>query len=362
MLARAPGQARLRGHDRRRSRPRRSTLLRSSDFDVVVTDLHMRGMSGLELCERIVADRPDIPVIVITAFGSLETAIAAIRAGAYDFITKPFEIEALVHRARARGPAPQPARGGQAPAPGGRRRRGARRASSARARRCSKVLRPHRAGRRHRRDRAHHRRERHRQGAGRARAPRAQPRARRAVRRDQLRGDARDAARERALRPRARRLHRRRAGARRACSCRPSGGTLFLDEIGEMPLGMQAKLLRALQERTVRPVGGDGEIPFDARIIAATNRDLESDGRGEALPRGPLLPHQRRSTSTLPPLRARGDDVLLLAQHFLERYRGADRQEACVGISPRGRRAAARATTGPATCASSRTASSARSR
>ena len=66
-----------------------------SDFDVVVTDLNMRGMSGLELCERIVANRPDIPVIVITAFGSLDTAVAAIRAGAYDFLTKPFEMQAL---------------------------------------------------------------------------------------------------------------------------------------------------------------------------------------------------------------------------------------------------------------------------
>ena len=65
------------------------------DVDVVVTDLNMKGMTGLELCQRIVADRPDIPVIVLTAFGSFETAVGAIRAGAYDFVTKPVEIEAL---------------------------------------------------------------------------------------------------------------------------------------------------------------------------------------------------------------------------------------------------------------------------
>src|SRR5581483_9217391 len=70
--------------------------LAETDFDVVVTDLNMRGMNGLELCERIASNRPDIPVLVITAFGSLDTAIAAIRAGAYDFITKPFEIDVLV--------------------------------------------------------------------------------------------------------------------------------------------------------------------------------------------------------------------------------------------------------------------------
>jgi DNA-binding NtrC family response regulator len=64
--------------------------------EVVVTDLKMPGMNGLELCERVAANRPDVPVVVITAFGSLETAIGAVRAGAYDFVTKPFEIEVLV--------------------------------------------------------------------------------------------------------------------------------------------------------------------------------------------------------------------------------------------------------------------------
>ena len=69
--------------------------LASDDVDAVVTDLNMKGMNGLELCERIVANRRDTPVIVITAFGSLESAVAAIRVGAYDFITKPLEVTAL---------------------------------------------------------------------------------------------------------------------------------------------------------------------------------------------------------------------------------------------------------------------------
>ena len=65
------------------------------DFDIVLTDLKMPKMSGTELCERIVANRPDTPVVVMTAFGSMEAAIAAIRAGAYDFVTKPIEMDIL---------------------------------------------------------------------------------------------------------------------------------------------------------------------------------------------------------------------------------------------------------------------------
>ena len=70
--------------------------MKTDRFHIVLTDLKMPDMSGTELCERVVANRPDIPVVVMTAFGSLETAQAAIRAGAYDFVTKPFESDTLV--------------------------------------------------------------------------------------------------------------------------------------------------------------------------------------------------------------------------------------------------------------------------
>ena len=66
-----------------------------TDFDVVLTDLHMAGMDGITLCKRAAESRPDVPVVVLTAFGSIESAVEAIRAGAYDYITKPVEIEAL---------------------------------------------------------------------------------------------------------------------------------------------------------------------------------------------------------------------------------------------------------------------------
>jgi len=97
------------------------------------------------------------------------------------------------------------------------------------------------------------------------------------------------------------------------------GGTIFLDEIAEMSLAMQVKLLRALQERTVRPVGGTTEIPIDVRVIAATNRGLQEmveqkTFREDLYYRISVIPIE------VPPLRSRQEDIPLLANHFLKRY------------------------------------------
>jgi len=98
-----------------------------------------------------------------------------------------------------------------------------------------------------------------------------------------------------------------------------NGGTIFLDEIGEMSLSMQVKLLRALQERTIRPVGGTAESPVDVRVIAATNRDLQEmvqqkTFREDLYYRISVIPIE------VPPLRSRQEDIPLLANHFLKRY------------------------------------------
>ena len=100
------------------------------------------------------------------------------------------------------------------------------------------------------------------------------------------------------------------------------GGTIFLDEISEMTLAMQVKLLRVLQERTVRPVGGTSEIPIDVRVIAATNRDLDK-AVAENLFREDLYYRLNVIPIRVPNLRERREDILLLANHFLKKYAAA---------------------------------------
>jgi DNA-binding NtrC family response regulator len=98
-----------------------------------------------------------------------------------------------------------------------------------------------------------------------------------------------------------------------------NGGTLLLDEVGELPLAMQPKLLRALQERKVRPVGATAEVPFDCRLITATNRNLERE-IVERRFREDLYYRIHVIAVAVPPLRARRDDILLLAEHFLSGF------------------------------------------
>jgi two-component system response regulator HydG len=105
---------------------------------------------------------------------------------------------------------------------------------------------------------------------------------------------------------------------RRGLFAEASGGTLFLDEIADMSLALQAKLLRALQEKTVRPLGGNAEVPLDLRVISATNRDLGMLVRQGAF-REDLYYRLNVLAIRLPSLRERPEDIPLLAGHFLER-------------------------------------------
>ena len=138
------------------------------------------------------------------------------------------------------------------------------------------------------------------------------------------------------------------------------GGTVFLDEIGEMTPTMQVKLLRVLQERKYRRVGGTEEIAANIRVIAATNRDLpklvgEGKFREDLFYRLNVIPIE------LPALRERADDVPLIAEHFLAKYT-REMGKPIDGFAPEALARAARRIRGPATCASSRTSSSGPSR
>jgi len=298
--------------------------LADQDFDVVVTDLNMQGMSGVDLCRQIAENREDIPVVVMTAFGSMETAVAAIRAGAYDFVTKPFEMDdialtlerALRHRAlreevkRLKRAVDDSSKFddiiGQSSAMEKAYDLLDRVADS-----DTTVLITGESGTgKELVARALHKRSPRNRGPFVAINCAAMPET---LLESELFGHTRGAftdARQ----------------ARPGLFVKAQGGTLFLDEIGEMPMGMQAKLLRALQERTVRPVGGDVEVPFDARIVAATNRDLETEVEEKRF-REDLFYRINVVRINVPPLRSRGSDVLLLAQHFIERYSAQGRSK-----------------------------------
>jgi two-component system response regulator HydG len=292
-------------------------LLTERDFDVVLTDVSMEGMNGIELCQRIRENRPDIPVIVMTAFGNMASAVAAIRAGAYDFINKPIEMAALAHAVD--------------------------RASQHRQL-LESVKRLQREA---------HAETGPRTMLGESRAMlKVYDLVRRVAAADTTVLLSGESGTGKELVARA--LHDeggRSNGKFVAINCaavpaelleselfghvkgaftdakssrlglfeQASGGTLLLDEIGEMPLEMQAKLLRVLQERQVRPVGGNNSVPVNARIVAATNRDLEAEVEGKRF-REDLYYRLNVVQIHLPPLRLRGNDVLLMAQAFVAKF------------------------------------------
>jgi two-component system response regulator AtoC len=305
-------------------------LLEAQDFDVVVTDLHMEGMNGFAFCERVTANRPDVPVVMITAFGSLDSAVSAMRVGAYDFITKPFDVEALrltlsraVQHRRLRDEVKRlrrvvsdtrgldPMIGSSAPIM--KVKDLIERVAEVEA--ALLIIGESGTGK-ELVARAVHQRGPSSTGPFVAVNCAAIPEA---LLESELFGHVKGAFTDA-------------RAVRQGLFLKASGGTLFLDEIGEMPLGMQPKLLRALQERTVRPIGGDKEIPYEARIITASNRDLETEV-AERRFREDLFYRINVLRIDVPALRVRGNDVLLLAQKFLEQF-SQHTTKKVVGLSP----------------------------
>ncbi len=287
----------------------------ATDFDCLITDLGMDEMDGLALCERALGRRPGLPIVVLTGQGSMESAIAALRVGAYDFLTKPVDAKLL---------GPSIGRAVQTRALQHEVKRladlvemGTRPANLVGASTAmSKVN----------------------DLVGRVASSEAsvliwgetgtgKELVARSIHSQSRRGDGPFVAINCAAVPanlleselfgHARGAFTDAKTTRTGIFVQATGGTLFLDEIGEMPLEMQAKLLRALQERTVRPVGSNTEIPFDARIVAATNRDLEEEIFHKRF-REDLYFRINVVKIDLPPLRERAKDVLELATYFID--------------------------------------------
>ena len=291
--------------------------LEEEEFDVVLSDIRMPGRSGIEMVSDVKRLRPGTPVVLMTAFGSVDSAVEAIRAGAYDYITKPFEPDAvqfaveraLEHRAlekenqTLRRAVDRTARLGDligtSPA-----MRDIFALIRKIARNRSSVLITGESGT----GKEVVARTIHFHGS-RAEAPfvpincTAIPEG---LLESELFGHVRGAF----------------TGAhttKRGLFEKADGGTLFLDEIGDMGLGVQSKLLRVLQDREIRPVGGTQSVQVDVRIIAATNKDLEKEMQ-EGRFREDLYYRLNVIPIHVPPLRERPEDIPALAETFLARH------------------------------------------
>jgi len=291
-------------------------LLVERDFKLVLTDLQLVEASGLDVCKRVHEIRPDVPTIVMTAFGNMEAAIDALRAGAHDFINKPFDFDALSHTVR-RAVQHQWLQDEVKRLTGAMRhagRAGELVGESAAIRRVFDLV--HRVS-----DTDASVLLTGESGTGKELVARAlHTESSRASRPFQALNCAAVPASllESELFGHIEGAFTDAKATRKGLFEQADGGTVLLDEIAEMPLDMQPKLLRVLQEKKVRPLGGHREVPFDTRIIAATNRDLEAEVEQGRF-REDLYYRLNVIQIHVPPLRARGNDVLLLAQHFLEK-------------------------------------------
>ena len=269
-------------------------------FSMVVSDLRMAPMDGLQLLAEIRTRHPGLPVLLMTAFGDVDKAVAAMRGGACDFMLKPFEPKTLLEQI-ARYAAPPRADGAGGVVAADPHTREVLLLASRVARTDATVLLTGESGT----GKEVFARYIHDQSA-RAKGPfvaincAAIP----------------DNLLESTLFGHEKGAYTGAQAAQAGKFEQAGGGTLLLDEISEMPLGLQAKLLRVLQEREVERVGGRKPVPVDIRVLATSNRDMASEVKAGRF-REDLYYRLNVFPLNIPPLRERPGDILPLANHFL---------------------------------------------
>jgi two-component system response regulator HydG len=286
--------------------------------EVVLLDLRLGEVSGAELLEDIRVRNPDTEVVIMTGYASIDSAVQCMRAGAFDYLSKPFDDPHRVVQTLRRAREHRALRVRNRELEGELGRRSVLEAivgQGAAMRRVLQVVLDLSGSESNVLIEAE-------SGTGKELVARAihetSPRSAgpfvpvdcgalpEGIVDNELFGHERGAFTG---------ANRSSAGLFRAAN----GGTLFLDEVGELPLAAQAKLLRAIQEREIRPLGSTQAVPVDVRIIAATNRNLEDDVGGGRF-RADLYYRLRVISIELPPLRERPEDIPVLAAHFIERY------------------------------------------
>ncbi len=307
--------------------------LAEAPFDVILTDLKMPERDGLELLEQVRIDNPDVPVVVITGQATIDTAMEAIKLGAYDYLTKPPQLDmlgALLHRAIEKKSMAEEVRNlqreirkryhvedivGTAPQMLEVYKTLQRVAPS---RTSVLILGESGTGKELVARKLHERSPRqgeHFVAVNVSAIPEG-------LLESELFGHVRGAFTGAMT-------------ARRGLFDEAHRGTLFLDEIGDLSLPLQAKLLRVIQEHRIKPVGGNEEHEVDARLVGATHRDLEEMVRQSQF-REDLYYRLNVVSISLPPLRERREDIPLLVDHFLQKYEYETGQPA-PAVSPEAR-------------------------